>query len=237
MTLSEDQQRRYARQTILRDIGEAGQEKLLASKVALVGVGGIGAPASLYLAAAGVGTLSLIDHDVVELSNLNRQVLFETSDIGRSKVESAVMALQDLNPDLAYIPHDTKLSEENATDILQNYDLVIDGSDNFATRLLVDHTCETLNIPLLTAAISGFEMHIMQFEGQGKRYRDVYPDLTPEQATANCEESGVLGAVAGMAGSMLAGLAVKQLLAIGEPLLNQMLVLNLDGLEMRKVRL
>lgn len=218
--------RRYARQIILPGWGEEGQQKLAEAKVLVVGAGGLGSPCLLALAAAGIGTLGILDYDKVELSNLNRQVLFETSDIGRSKAESAADALADLNPEITLHVLAQKLVAENAASLIAPYDLVIDGSDGVATRLHVQHACFSLKKPLITAAVLGFEGQMALFTGQ-PCYRCLYPVPPPEDAIPRCAENGIFGGVTGVMGNLLATQAVKHLLGLGERMEGQLLRVNL----------
>ncbi len=223
--LDDDELDRYARHLVLKEIGGMGQMKLKAAKVALVGVGGIGSPAALYLAAAGVGTLGLIDDDVVSLSNLQRQVLFASRDIGATKVEVAATHLNALNPHVDCRLHSLRLSETNAEDILSAYDIVLDGCDNFETRLLVNRVCHTLDKPLVSAALGRFSGQLATFHG-APCYQCLVPDIPPDAET--CERVGVVGALAGIMGSMAALEVIKLITGAGEMLKNQLLIF--DGL-------
>ena len=225
--LSDDEIDRYARHLVLKEIGGLGQMKLKAAKVALVGMGGIGSPAALYLAAAGVGTLGLIDHDEVSLSNLQRQVLYGTEDIGQAKVEVADVNLSALNPYTDYVPHDVKLDDGNAADILGGYDIVLDGCDNFPTRHLVNRVCHALGKPLVSAAIGRWSGQLSVFHGT-PCYRCLVPDDPPDADT--CERVGVVGALAGVMGSLAALEAIKLIAGAGEPLIDRLLIF--DGLTM-----
>lgn len=233
MMLSDSQRRRYARNLVLPEIGEAGQEKLLAAKVAVVGCGGLGASSLLYLAAAGVGHLTLIDHDRVELSNLQRQVLFEEADIGRAKVEAASDRLLELNPEISIVAKSERLTESNAETLLAGHDLVIDGSDNYTARFTLNEACVLLGIPWVYAAIRGFDLQLSLFGGhlpEAPCYRCFLPEAPPNPMN-DCAERGVLGAVAGMAGSLQALEAVKYITGAGEVLLGRLLLW--DGLSQR----
>jgi adenylyltransferase/sulfurtransferase len=237
MVLSEDQQRRYARHTILSEIGVAGQERLAQAKILVIGAGGLGSPALLYLAAAGVGKLGIADHDVVELSNLQRQVLFETADIGRPKTESAMDALSDLNPEIVLLSISEKVTEANIAEIITDFDVVLDGSDNFETRFAVHDACYAAKKPLVSASISQFRGQISVFkayEGSAHPcYRCLYADIPPPDVL-NCEESGILGSVAGVMGAMQAGEAIKEIMGIGESLSGFLLQYNALKAECRK---
>ena len=208
---------RYARHIVLREIGGPGQARLRAARIAIVGAGGLGAPSLLYLAAAGIGHITLIDDDVVSLSNLQRQVIFATSDIGQPKVLAAQATLAGLNPGVAVQPVQARLSEDNATELLAGHDLVLDGSDNFTTRYLVNAQCAALQIPLVSAAMSQWEGQISLFDPANGTpcYACVFPE-TPEQGLApSCAEAGIIGALAGVMGSMMALEAVKYLAQAG----------------------
>ena len=200
--MNHDQQRRYVRQTMLPEMGDAGQEKLLGARVLVVGAGGLGAPVITYLASGGVGHLGVIDPDRVELSNLPRQVIYETGDIGRLKVEAAADRVAELNPDCAFAPYPFALTAENAAEIIGAYDVVADGCDNFATRFVVNAVCVKLGKPLVSAAIAGWQGQVMTVMGGGPCYRClVHPDA-PEANT--CRESGVIGPLGSIIGGMQA---------------------------------
>lgn len=210
-----EQQRRYARQIMLEAFGEAGQQKLLDAKVLVIGAGGLGSPLISYLAAAGVGTIGVADHDRVELSNLARQILHESGDIGRLKVESASDRVAELNPDVTLQTHAIEVTAENAEALVARYDIVADGCDNFATRFAVNDACVKLGKPLVSAAIAGWQGQVMTVLPGGPTYRDlVHPDA-PEANT--CRESGVVGPLAGVIGSMQALEVLRAIL--GKPAL------------------
>ncbi len=240
MPITEEQRVRYSRHLALPEIGEKGQEKLLSSRVLTIGAGGLGSPLILYLAAAGIGAIGVVDSDTVALSNLQRQILHETGDIGRPKVESATDAVHDLNPGVTVIPIHARLTAENAETIIKDYDVVADGSDNFETRFLVNDTCLKWRKPLVSAAIIGFDAHIAAFRGYEPAqpcYRCVYGEIPPREVLPSCAESGVLGAIAGIAGSWQAGEVIKELLGIGESLAGHMLILNTLRNAARKVKM
>ena len=226
--LSEMQIRRYARHIVLAEIGGVGQARLVAARVLVVGAGGLGAPLLQYLAAAGVGTLGVIDHDTVDLSNLQRQVIHRTSDIGLSKVESARRALADINPEVTVHPHDERLTAENAGRILAGYDIVADGSDNFATRYLLNDACYRLRNILVSAAILRFDGQISTYkahEGAGHPcLRCIFPVAPSEDAVPSCAQAGVLGALAGTLGTLQATEVVKEILGIGRTLSGRLLM-------------
>lgn len=226
--LTDDEIDRYARHLVLREIGGTGQMRLKAAKVALIGMGGIGAPAGLYLAAAGVGTLGLIDDDEVSLSNLQRQVLYATDDVAKHKTEAAGERLRAINPHTDYIAHHARLNEANASQVLIDYDLVIDGCDNFETRHLVNRTCQALKIPRVSAALGRWSGQLSVFDGS-PCYQCLVPDIPPDAET--CERVGVVGALAGIMGTMAALEAIKLITGAGEPLRGKLLIF--DGLTMQ----
>jgi len=220
--MTELQIRRYARHIVLAEIGGTGQARLIAAKVLVIGAGGLGAPLLQYLAAAGVGHLGVIDDDQVDLSNLQRQVIHRTADIGTAKVESARRALAEINPEVTVHAHKERLTAANAEDIVAGYDIVADGSDNFATRYLVNDTCYRLKKALVAAAILRFDGQISTykaFEGAGHPcLRCIFPAAPSEDAVPSCAQAGVLGALAGTLGSMQATEVVKEILGIGRSL-------------------
>ena len=230
--LSDDQLERYARHIILREIGGAGQAKLRNARVLIIGAGGLGSPALLYLSAAGVGTIGVVDDDEVSLSNLQRQIAHRTQDIGRLKVDSAYDAARALNPDTQINRHAVRLSAANAIDLVGQYDLVLDGSDNFSTRFLVNDACFLAKRGLVSAAVGQFDGQLAVFKAHvssdGKRvypcYRCLYPAPPPPGAVPSCTEAGVLGALTGVMGTMQALEAVKELLGIGETMAGRLLL-------------
>ena len=232
---------RYARNISLPEIGEAGQEKLLQSRVLVIGAGGLGSPLLLYLAAAGIGTLGIVDDDRVALSNLQRQIIHETTDVGRSKAASAVDALYDLNPSITLIPHDGRLEAKNAEALITNYDIIADGCDNFETRFLVNETCFKHQKTLVSAAIMGFYGQLSTFKpylgAPHPCYQCLQPGLPHRFAMPRCSESGVLGSVAGQMGTWQATEVIKELLGIGESLSGQMLVVDALNASVRKLKL
>lgn len=216
---------RYHRQIILPEIGETGQSLLLQAKVLVIGAGGLGCPVLQYLGAAGVGTIGIIDHDVVEISNLQRQILFKQEDVGKPKAFVAQAALKAQNPDIAVIAYQEVLNPENAQATIQNFDLVIDGTDNFATRYLVNDTCVLLGKPFIAASILQFEGQIAVYNYQdGPTYRCLFP--TPPQNALTCAEAGVLGVIGGIMGSLQANEAIKMITGIGEVLAGKLFVIN-----------
>ncbi len=232
--LTDDEIDRYARHLVLKEIGGHGQMKLKTAKVALVGMGGIGAPAALYLAAAGIGTLGLIDDDEVSLSNLQRQVIYAERDVGAAKVEVAAAHLGGLNRHCDCRLHRVRLSENNAADILGGYDTVLDGCDNFETRLLVNRVCHDLKIPLVSAALGRFSGQLATFTGT-PCYQCLVPDIPPDADT--CERVGVIGALAGVIGSLAALETVKLITGAGETLTGRLMIFDGLSMQSRIVRL
>lgn len=224
---------RYQRQIRLKGFGEKAQLSLLNAKVIVIGVGGLGCPALLYLAAAGIGTLAIADDDVVSLSNLHRQVLFSTDDVGKPKTSKAVEELHALNPEIRIVPYSERLTSKNALGILEEYDIVIDGTDNFATRYMINDACVLLGKTLVYGAVSGFEGQVGVFNcpDSGKRrssnYRDLFPDPPDPDTIPGCEVAGVLGVLPAIIGGMQANEAIKLITRIGNPLVNKILTLNI----------
>src|SRR5919199_910548 len=231
-TLTNEEVLRYSRHLILPDVGLDGQRKLKASRVLLVGAGGLGSPLALYLAAAGVGTLGLVDFDVVDLTNLQRQVLHGTKDVGRPKLESAKERIQDVNPHVHVEGYETRLTSENALGILGDYDVVIDGTDNFPTRYLTNDACVLLQKPNVYGSIFRFDGQASVFyPPHGPCYRCLYPEPPPPGEVPSCAEGGVLGILPGLIGCIQATEAVKLILGKGTPLVGRLLLYN--ALEMR----
>jgi adenylyltransferase/sulfurtransferase len=231
MKLSQDELARYARHLALSEFGMQGQQKLRTARVLVVGAGGLGSPASLYLAASGVGTLGIVDCDRIDLSNLQRQVLFATAEIGRSKSEAARERLIALNPGIRVVSHDVELRAANVLDVLRDYDVVLDGTDRLGTRYVVNDACVILRKPLVSAAIHRFEGQAMTYvPGRGPCYRCLFSDAT-QAVVPNCAEAGVLGVLPGVLGTIQATEAIKLITGIGEPLLGRLLVY--DALRMR----
>ena len=226
--LTEPQIRRYARHIVLAEIGGVGQARLIAARVLVIGAGGLGAPLLQYLAAAGIGTLGVIDHDRVDLSNLQRQVIHRTADIGVAKVSSARRALLDINPEVAVVAHDERLAADNAERIVAGYDIVADGSDNFATRYLLNDLCYRLRKILVSAAILRFDGQISTYKAwQGAGHpclRCIFPAAPSEDAVPSCAQAGVLGALAGTLGALQATEVVKEILGIGRSLSGRLLM-------------
>lgn len=237
--LKPDEIERYARHIILHEIGGSGQQQLKEARVLVIGAGGLGSPVLLYLAAAGVGTLGIVDDDTVSLSNLQRQILHATGDIGRPKTESAAKSLDAMNPNVAIEQHTLRLTAENAKAILSSYDIVVDGSDNFETRYLVADTAEALGIPLIAGALGRFDGSLtllMPYETDANgdsnpRYRDLFPEPPPEGTVPTCAEAGILGAVAGVIGTLQAVEVLKLITGTGEPLIGKLLLY--DALSVR----
>ena len=224
---------RYQRQIILKEFGEAGQQKLLQAKVLVIGAGGLGCPVLQYLTAAGVGTLGIVDDDTVALTNLHRQVLYSVKDIGSFKAEIATSVLQQLNPEINIIPFNQRLIVENALELIRPFDIVIDGTDNFSTRYMINDACVLLDKPLVYGAISQFEGQVTIFsphsskgDEQGVNYRDLFPQPPKDDEVLNCAEAGVLGVLPGIIGTMMANETIKLITGIGEPLINRLLTYN-----------
>jgi adenylyltransferase/sulfurtransferase len=240
MELSESQFERYARHLILDEVGEDGQTRLLESRVLVVGAGGLGAPLLLYLAAAGVGTLGVIDDDVVELSNLQRQVIHTTDRLGIPKVESAAAMLAAINPDVRVIKHQTRLTADNALAVIADYDLVADGSDNFTTRFLLNDACYFSHKPLVSAALLRFDAQMSTFKAYlgapHPCYRCLFPERPPDDLIPRCEQAGILGALAGAVGSLQATEALKELLGIGDSLSGHLLIYDALAATFRKIK-
>jgi adenylyltransferase/sulfurtransferase len=229
---------RYARQVTLAELGPAGQAKLRASSVLIIGAGGLGSPAALYLAAAGIGTLGLVDFDRVDATNLHRQILYGTSSIGRPKLDAARERLHDLNDEVRVITHDARLSSENALEILRDYDVILDGTDNFATRYLVNDACKLLGKPNVYGSVFRFEGQVSVFSTrEGPCYRCLYPTPPPPHLVPNCAEGGVLGVLPGVIGTLQATEAVKLITGIGESLAGRLLLFDALHATFRTMRL
>ena len=224
---TEDQIKRYARHIVLQGVGGKGQRRLLDGRVLVVGAGGLGSPTALYLAAAGVGTIGIADDDAVDVSNLQRQVLFRASDAGRAKVEAAAEALCALNPDVAVVPHRARLTSANAVAIVSDYDVVIDGSDNFPTRYLVNDVCVMMGRPLVWGAAGQFDGQLSVVKPRESAcYRCVFPSPPAPDSVPDCIEAGVIGALTGVIGSWLALEAIKLILGARDVLTDRLLVLE-----------
>jgi molybdopterin/thiamine biosynthesis adenylyltransferase len=237
--LSPEELERYARHIVLRDVGGPGQAALGRARVLVIGAGGLGAPVLLYLAAAGVGTLGVIDDDVVSLSNLQRQVIHATPDVGRPKTDSAAQTIGRLNPHVKFVGRAERLTAVNAMNVISNYDIVADGSDNFATRYLVSDACYFAKKPLVTAAVGTFDgtlttvrAHERGKDGQpNPTYRCLFPEAPPPGTVPACSEAGILGALAGVLGSMMALEVIREIVGFGEGLVGRLIMM--DALAMR----
>ena len=236
-TLTPQQVKRYSRHIIMNQVGSRGQRKLLGSKVLILGAGGLGSPSALYLALAGVGTIGIVDFDEVDLSNLQRQILHHSNDVGRSKVISAQETIKEYNPDTKVILHETRLTSENALDIIPRYDVVVNGADNFPARYLVNDACYLLGKPLVDGSILLFDGQTTVFmPGQGC-YRCLFPTPPPPGMVPNCAEAGVLGALTGLVGSIQAAETLKLLLGIGNSLASRLLLIDALSMDFREVRM
>jgi adenylyltransferase/sulfurtransferase len=236
-TLSLDQIRRYQRQIIMPEVGSVGQRKLLDAKVLLIGAGGLGSPSAFYLAAAGVGTVGIVDFDVVDISNLHRQILHGHADLGRPKVESAADTLRDVNPDAHIIGFNEPISSENAFDMIGQFDIVVNGSDNFPTRYLVNDACYFMKKPLVDGGIFRFEGQATVYQPGSGCYRCLYPAPPPPGAVPSCADAGVLGVLPGIIGSIQAVETIKLILGQGEPLINRLMMFDSLAMEFREVRI
>ena len=242
--LSDAELERYARHIVLRDIGGPGQAALRRARVLVVGAGGLGAPVLLYLAAAGVGTLGVIDDDVVSLSNLQRQVIHATPDVGMAKVDSAAAVIRRLNPHVAVEQHPVRLTAQNALDLLGRYDLIADGSDNFATRYLVSDACYFAKKPLITAALGAFDGTLTTIRAHQKgadgepnpTYRCLFPEPPPPGTVPTCAEAGILGALAGVVGSMAALEVIREIVGFGEGLVGRLIMLDASAMRFETLR-
>ena len=238
VTLSSNELRRYSRHLILPEVGFEGQKRLKAASVLCIGTGGLGSPLTMYLAAAGVGRIGLVDFDVVDVTNLQRQIAHGTKDVGRLKILSAKDTLSDINPEILIETHDTLLSSENALDLFADYDLIIDGTDNFPTRYLVNDACVLLGKPNVYGSIFRFEGQATVFWAeQGPCYRCLYPEPPPPGLVPSCAEGGVLGILPGIVGCIQANEAVKLILGIGEPLIGRLLLFDALGMKFRELKL
>jgi len=239
MELTDTQFERYARHLILDEVGEEGQEALLAAKVLVVGAGGLGSPLLLYLAAAGVGTLGIVDDDLVTLTNLQRQVVHVTASIGTAKVMSAANTIRRLNPDVRVVTHNARLTSANATKLISAYDIVADGSDNFATRYLLNDATQLAGKILVSAALLRFEGQLFTFkpDSVGPCYRCVFAEPPPPDLVPRCEQAGIFGALCGVMGSLQATEVLKELVGIDDSLAGHMLLYDALGSTFRKIKL
>lgn len=240
MSFSNEQMERYSRHIILKEVGVKGQRKLLGAKVLIVGTGGLGAPAAMFLAAAGVGTIGLVDFDSVELSNLQRQIIHQTKDVGKPKVVSGQETIAELNPDVRVIPYQEWISASNIMDILrdQDYDFVIDGTDNFPAKFLINDACVLASKPFSHAGIIRFQGQTMTYvPGKGPCYRCIFKDPPPADAVPTCKQAGVLGVMGGIIGTIQATEAVKYILGIGDLLTGHLLTYDALSMSFRKIKL
>lgn len=238
MTLSKRQLERYARHLVMPEIGMEGQEKLLNAKVLLIGTGGLGSPIGLYLSAAGIGTLGIVDFDSVSFSNLQRQIIHGTEDVGRPKVESARDRIRSVNPDVKVELYRDKLNKNNAMNIFRGYDIVVDGTDNFPTRYLINDACVFSQKPLVHGSILKFDGQATVFKTpEGPCYRCLYPEPPPAGMVPSCAESGVLGVVPGIIGVIQANETIKLILGKGENLIGRLLLFNAMEMRFREVTL
>ena len=241
LDFTEDEISRYSRHILLQDVGGTGQAKLKAARVLVVGAGGLGSPLSLYLAAAGVGTIGIVDHDRLELSNLQRQIAHTTDRIGELKAESAAMAARQINPNVQIEPFNERLDADNVVDLIGRYDIVCDGTDNFATRFLLADACVLSRRILVSAAVLRFEGQLSVFKPHlhegGPCYRCLYPEPPPPGTVPTCSEAGVLGAVTGVMGTLQATEVLKEILGVGESLSGKLLIWDALVTRFRTVRL
>ena len=238
MTFTSEQLERYSRQIILKEIGVKGQKRLLNGKVLIIGAGGLGAPAALYLAAAGVGTIGIADADVVDLSNLQRQVIHSTPDLGKPKVESAKESVHAINPDVEVITYHAFVSADNIADMVKDYDFVIDGTDNFPAKFLINDACVMAGKPFSHAGILRFGGQLMTYvPGQGPCYRCVFENPPPKDAVPTCKQAGVIGAMAGVIGCLQALEAVKYLTGAGKLLTGKLVTFDALTMQFRTVKL
>ena len=241
--LSEKQIQRYSHQIILNEIGIKGQEKLLNTKVLIVGAGGLGSPAAIYLAAAGIGTLGIIDFDKIELSNLQRQILFDQNNINKSKAEILKNKIKKLNSNTKINIYKKEISENNANKIIKNYDVVVDGSDNFKTKYLLNDICLKNKKVLISASLNGFEAQITTFKSWVRSvnnpcYRCIFPETNNDSSNiSNCEESGIIGGLAGSIGCLQSVEVIKEILNIGESLSGKLLIINLLNSSFKKLKI
>ncbi|HYM32436.1 MAG TPA: molybdopterin-synthase adenylyltransferase MoeB [Candidatus Cybelea sp.] len=240
MPLSDTELERYARHIVLREVGGAGQQRLRAAKVLVVGAGGLGSPAILYLAAAGIGTIGVVDDDTVSLSNLQRQIVHTTARIGIPKTASAAAAVRALNDGAHLVEHKVRLNAANAFELIAAYDIVADGSDNFPTRFLVNDACHLMRKPLVSAAMLQFEGQLSTFKshepGEHPCYRCLFPEPPPPGSAPNCSDAGVLGALAGTMGSLQATEVLKEILGIGTSMSGRLMIYDALGATFRTVR-
>ena len=236
--LTPEEFQRYNRQMLMPEFGLAGQEKLRQAKILVIGCGGLGSPILLYLTAAGIGTIGIVENDKIDISNLQRQILYSSSAVGQEKISESINRLSALNPLVRFNQYPTRLSASNALEIIKDYDIVIDGTDNFPTRYLVNDACVMLNKPFVYGAIHRFEGQVAVFNHQDSAtYRDLFPTPPPPEQAPNCAEAGVLGVLPGIIGSMQALEAIKVLTNIGEPLSGKLLVLDTLSMQSRIIKI
>lgn len=238
MTFSNEQLERYSRHIILKEVGVKGQKKLLSSKVLIIGAGGLGAPAAMYLAAAGIGTIGIADADEVDLSNLQRQIIHSTADIGKAKVQSAEETMKAINPDVTVKTYRTFVESENISGLIADYDFIIDGTDNFTAKFLINDACVMAEKPFSHAGIIRFKGQLMTYvPGKGPCYRCVFKAPPPKDAVPTCKQAGVIGAMGGVIGSLQAMEAIKYILGTGELLTGYLLTYDALKIEFRKIKL
>jgi len=238
MNFTEDQITRYSRHILLPEVGGKGQAKLANARVFIIGAGGLGSPVALYLAAAGIGTIGLIDRDTVDLSNLQRQVLHHTSDLNRPKVISAKEKIQALNPDVTVDVYEERLTATNALDLFRSYDVIVDGVDNFPSKFLINDACFFTNTPLVHGGILRFDGRVFTIiPNQSACYRCIFKQPPPAGLVANCQEAGIIGVVAGIIGTIQATEVIKLVLGIGRPLTNRLLDFDAKATRFREIRL
>ncbi|WP_062228276.1 HesA/MoeB/ThiF family protein [Aureimonas frigidaquae] len=243
MSFTDAELQRYARHLMLPEIGGPGQQALRKARILLIGAGGLGSPAALYLAAAGIGTLGLVDDDTVSLSNLQRQILHGTADVGRSKLDSARDRIAALNPHVSVVAHSLRLTRDNGADLLAGYDLVIDGSDNFDTRYAAAELCERMQRPLVQAAVQRFSGSLTLLApfatldgAPAPRLTDLFPSPPPDGTVPSCAEAGILGVTTGILGTLAAAEAIKHVCGIGEPLIGRLLMVDVLAMRFTTIR-
>lgn len=238
MAFTDDQLERYSRHLILKEIGVRGQKKLLAARVLVIGAGGLGSPAAMYLAAAGVGTIGIVDDDVVDLSNLQRQIIHGTGNVGMPKVESAAETVTSINPDVTVKPYHIRVSAGNIAELIAGYDVIVDAADNFSTKFLINDACVLAGKPYIYGGALRFEGQLMTYvPGRGPCYRCIFRDMPAAGEVPSCKETGVLGAVVGVIGSMQAVEAVKLILGVGKPLTARLMTFDALAMTCRAVPL
>ncbi|OZG62881.1 adenylyltransferase [Bifidobacterium hapali] len=238
MAMNDNQLERYARHLILNGVGVKGQKRLLAASVLIIGAGGLGSPVAMYLAAAGVGRIGIVDGDTVDVSNLQRQIVHTTDRIGQSKAESAAVTIRALNPDVKVDVYNQTVDADTIAALIEPYDLVIDATDNFATKFLINDACVLAGKPFIHAGVVGFTGQVMDvIAGEGPCYRCIFEEMPPAGEVPTCKEAGVLGAVVGVIGSLEATEALKLIIGVGEPLIGRMLTVDALTMNVRRVPL